>query len=250
MTPGVRHKGIFTRTAAHYMALSSTCPKLSESCGRSELEDPGVDLALNPTASEPSSEPELVRTGYSPFRNYLLLGDPAVRLTASDVRGNVKTTGIEGAGDATVDWAGREDLNLRPCAPKAGQNLPSNSGKLLKIQARLVEQPLQKAPAIGALNGTLPQVQRCHSSTNFSKHLIGRNNVRGQMSDLPTHRSCGFPWREFREPTASNFRFARHPLGIMRVKTTGCDIEALFRPTRRFGSFAVLPVVRRTLQNL
>src|SRR6516162_2785931 len=132
MTPGVRHKGIFTRTAAHYMALSSTCPKLSESCGRSELEDPGVDLALNPTASEPSSEPELVRTGYSPFRNYLLLGDPAVRLTASDVRGNVKTTGIEGAGDATVDWAGREDLNLRPCAPKAGQNLPSICPRIIK----------------------------------------------------------------------------------------------------------------------
>jgi len=170
MTPGVRHKGIFTRTAAHYMALSSTCPKLSESCGRSELEDPGVDLALNPTASEPSSEPELVRTGYSPFRNYLLLGDPAVRLTASDVRGNVKTTGIEGAGDATVDWAGREDLNLRPCAPKAGQNLPSNSGKLLKIQARLVEQPLQKAPAIGTLNGTLPQVQWCHTVRQTSRN--------------------------------------------------------------------------------
>jgi hypothetical protein len=66
-------------------------------------------------------------------------------------------------------------LNRPPPAPKAGQKFPFNSGKLLKIQARLVEQSLQNAPAIGTLNGTLTQVQWCHSSTNFSEHLIGRN---------------------------------------------------------------------------
>ena len=29
-------------------------------------------------------------------------------------------------------WSGREDLNLRPPAPKAGQNLPFNNRNLLK----------------------------------------------------------------------------------------------------------------------
>jgi hypothetical protein len=53
--------------------------------------------------------------------------------------------------------SGREYLNRPLPAPKAGQKLPFNNGKLLKIQARLVEQSLQNAPAIGTLNGTLPQ---------------------------------------------------------------------------------------------
>jgi len=70
---------------------------------------------------------------------------------------NLPAGGIANRSEVTFDgqpMQRREDLNLRPPAPKAGQKLPSNSRKLLKTQARLVEQPLKNAPAIGTPNGT------------------------------------------------------------------------------------------------
>lgn len=48
--------------------------------------------------------------------------------------------------------------------PKAGQNLPFNNRKLLKMRARLVEQPSKNPAGIGTLNRTPPTDPRFSAS--------------------------------------------------------------------------------------